>query len=246
MARLAWPCKTLITMQQNGSAAGLLLALWGRGCRARNGSSGASRPFPPSPKCRLADKLSFHAQTGKDSALVVYEPVSGQTLVVNRDLLATRVAAEVAFVDVGGSAPALVRQIAVGFAAYLTDVPLPDSRPAILVLLAPFGHLLPTSFVCLSLASLATIPSRPYTTRWIPPRLPRGILPLTRERREELSRRGGADCHRCRLDWAGRDEVSSPLRPPSDSVHLESGTGSGCWPSRTQLDSRRRSDLTQH
>ncbi|KAK4332168.1 LOW QUALITY PROTEIN: hypothetical protein RTBOTA2_000331 [Rhodotorula toruloides] len=69
-----------------------------------------------------AAALGTALQAVQKNVFVAYEPVSGQTLAVNRDLLAERTVEDVLFVDVGGSEPVLLDNPPTSFHALLTSL----------------------------------------------------------------------------------------------------------------------------
>ncbi|GAA5926255.1 hypothetical protein JCM3775_000970 [Rhodotorula graminis] len=96
--------------------------------------------------CLLSEKearaLANALETRNVHLMVLYEPVSGQTLVVNRDLLEERLLEKVTLVDVGGREPLLL------------STPPPSLVSLVNSLAAPT----PTSFLSLSLPN----PDRPH------------------------------------------------------------------------------------
>lgn len=68
-----------------------------------------STASPPSTPHRSTDRPVVCTQALQKNLSGAHEPVSGQTLVLNRDLLAERVVEDVTFIDVGGREAVLVR-----------------------------------------------------------------------------------------------------------------------------------------
>ncbi|GAA5851504.1 hypothetical protein JCM5353_001604 [Sporobolomyces roseus] len=82
----------------------------------------------------LADALS----ECKVTLLVVYEPVSGQAFIVNRDLLKDRVQQRAFFVDVGGRAPVLLGEKPESFTLLLDRISSTPSSLNFLALSLPY------------------------------------------------------------------------------------------------------------
>ncbi|GAA5834474.1 hypothetical protein JCM9279_004326 [Rhodotorula babjevae] len=95
--------------------------------------------------CLLSEKeartLAKALESTRPSLFVLHEPVSGQTLVVNRDLLEDRLREQVPLVDVGGREPLVL------------SIP----PPSLAALLASLSSSSPTSFLSLDLPD----PDRP-------------------------------------------------------------------------------------
>lgn len=105
-----------------------------------------------------------------DALFVLHEPVSGQTLVVNRELLKARLdKPDVAIVDVGGRVPVVVRPSASGYPLRVTDATvrqLPSPPPSLSALLD-------------SLSSSVAASSASYITLVLPdPSRPQDLVPL--------------------------------------------------------------------
>ncbi|BGO94691.1 hypothetical protein JCM10020v2_006397 [Rhodotorula toruloides] len=103
----------------------------------------------PSPLCYtrrgIVDPL-VGTQALQKNLSVAHEPVSGQTLVLNRDLLAERVVEDVTFIDVGGREAVLLDGPPPSFRSLLTSVAAHRSSSPFLSLTLPSpGH--PTDLI---------------------------------------------------------------------------------------------------